>query len=321
MAVLSTERATLVAEVANRLRMMQADCAGLSPQERQAFFSDVIEKALSAVVPAERAAFLEALQARFPAWNGQTQPAVQAAPARAEPQSESPDLNNPRLLLSRLLQLVPTLSPDDKRVLVNELQKAGLPIGPPGPPAGGSASVPDDVQKWFREVLKLPANQRVDSARLMALVPVIVELSCGLHQFIWTAWRTLAPNSELRPALVSLQAAMTRYAAGDAGMTLEQVSRELTRLRQLAAALVAGIGETGRQFATHHCAKFSPAEIEAIVRMESGRGGVFARGPSEKDFWAKYKDLFGELGEETVEGEIRDTISRHVELLMKGLVR
>ena len=54
MAVLAAERATQVAEVANRLRMMQVDCAALSPQERQGFFSDVIEKALSGVVPRER---------------------------------------------------------------------------------------------------------------------------------------------------------------------------------------------------------------------------------------------------------------------------
>jgi hypothetical protein len=323
MAVLGAERATLVAEVANRLRMMQVDCAGLTPQERQQFFSDVIDKAMAAVVPGERAAFLEALQARFPAWNGQTQPSASAA-ASAQRQgqpaaAEAPELRDPKFLLNRLLEMAPTFSPDDQKYVVAQMQKAGLPVGggnsaAPAPVAG----VPDEVVKWFRESFKLQGTQRLDAARLMGLLPVVLELTCGMHQFVWTAWRTLAPNSELRPALVSLQSAVTRYAAGDPGVTLEQLSREMTKLRQLTAALVAAIGETGRQFATNHCAKFSPNEIEAIVRMEGG-GGLL--GGKEKKYWEKYKALFGEQGEETVEGEIRETIAKHVELLMKGLVR
>ena len=183
-------------------------------------------------------------------------------------------------------------------------------------PGAGPAALPDDVDKWFRSVLKFPPNQRIDATRVLALVPAMLELTCGLHQLVWTAWRTLAPNSELRPGLVNMQAAALRNIANEPGATNEQVSKELTKLRQLTAALVAAIGETGRQFATNHCAKFSPGEIEAMVRMESG-GGLFA----EKKYWKKYTDLFGELGEEKVEGEIRETIARHVELLMKGLVR
>ena len=324
MAVLGSEFAMLVAETAARIRMMQADCARLAPAEREAFLKDVVERALSQVVPGQRVAFLEALQAQFPAWNGQTQPSAQAvidaAAAKSHNAQEAPELSDPRFLLSRLLQMAATFSPSDKQYVVDQMQKAGLPVGG-GPPQGGGAvaGVPEDVVKWFREAFKLPGTQRLDPARLLALVPAVLELTCGLHQFVWTAWRTIAPNSELRPALVSLQTAITRYAAGDQGVTLEQVSKELTKLRQLTAALVAAVGETGRQFATNHCAKFSPNEIEAIVRME--KPGGFMKGPSEKDYWNKYKDLFGELGEETVEGEIRETIAKHVELLMKGLVR
>jgi hypothetical protein len=318
MAVMGSERATQVAEVANRLRMMQTDCAGLSAQERQGFFTDVIEKALASVVPAERAAFLEALQAKFPSWNGQTQPAQvaqgAAGPAPRDPPKDAPELRNPRFLLERLVEVLPTLSPDDKRAVAAALARAGLPVGGDGAAAG----VPDEVVRWFRETLKFPGTQRLDAARLLSLAPAVLELAGGLHQFVWMAWRTLAPNSELRPAVVSLQAAITRYAAGDPAVTLDQISRELTRLRQLTAAMVAAIGETGRQFATHHCAKFSPNEIEAIVRMEGGTGIL---GGAEKKYWKKYKDLFGELGEEAVEGEIRDTIAKHVELLMKGLAR
>ena len=320
MAVLATERATQVAEVANRLRMLQIDCAGLSPQERQGFFSDVIEKALSSVVPAERPAFLEALQARFPAWNGQTQPAPgpAAAAKSQEIPKDAPELKNPAFLLARLLEVLPSLSADDKRAVATALQRAGLPSGGDGAAAGAGGPIPEEVARWFREVVKLPATQRPDPNRLTTLFPSITELTCGLHQFVWTAWRTLAPNSELRPAIVSLQAAIARYAAGDSAVSLEHLTRELTKLRQLTAALVAAIGETGRQFATHHCAKFSPNEIEASVRMEGGTGIL---GGAEKKYWKKYKDLFGEMGEETVEAEIRETISKHVELLMKGLAR
>ena len=310
MAVATSDFAMLVAEVANRLRMVQAD--SLSAKDRQAFFSDIIEGAVAAVAPAQRAAFLEALQAKFPAWNGQTQPAPQAADKSADGQAEQ--FNNPRLLLTRLLELVPSLPPDDRRWVAATLQQAGL-TGP----AAGPAALPDEVDKWFRNVFKFPPNQRIDPARVLALVPAMLELTCGLHQLVWTAWRTLAPNSELRPGLVNMQVAAMRNIANEPGATNEQVSKELTKLRQLTAALVAAVGETGRQFATNHCAKFSPGEIEAVVKMEV-RGGIFG-GPSDKDYWKKYTELFGELGEEKVEGEIRETIARHVELLMKGLLR
>ena len=310
MAVATSDFAMLVAEVANRLRMVQAD--SLSAKERQAFFSDIIEGAVATVAPAQRAAFLEALQSRFPAWNGQTQPAPQAGDKSPDGQAEQ--FNNPRLLLTRLLELVPSLSPDDRRAVAATLQQAGLTN-----PGAAPAALPDEVDKWFRTVFKFPPNQRIDPARVLALVPAMLELTCGLHQLVWTAWRTLAPNSELRPGLVNMQVAAMRNIANEPGTTNEQVSKELTKLRQLTAALVAAVGETGRQFATNHCAKFSPGEIEAVVKMEV-RGGIFG-GPSDKDYWKKYTELFGELGEEKVEGEIRETIARHVELLMKGLLR
>ena len=311
MAVATSDFAMLVAEVANRLRMVQADA--LSEKERQAFFGDIIERALSSIAPGQRSAFLEALQAQFPAWNGQTQPAPPAADKSPDDRADPPD--DPRQLLAGLVKLVPTLSPRDREYAAAALQQAGLQLGG----GGAAAGLPDEVEKWFRGVFKFPPNQRVDPARVLALVPAMLELTCGLHQLVWTAWRTLAPNSELRPGLVNMQAAAVRNIANEPGATNEQVSKELTRLRQLTAALVAAVGETGRQFATNHCAKFSPGEIEAVVKMEV-RGGIFG-GPSDKDYWKKYTELFGELGEEKVEGEIRETIARHVELLMKGLVR
>jgi hypothetical protein len=146
MAVIGSERATQVAEVASRLRMMQIDCAGLSAQERQGFFTDVIEKALASVVPAERAAFLESLQAKFPSWNGQAQPAQVAQAAggsvQREPVQEPPELRNPRFLVERLVEVLPTLSQDDKRAVAAALARAGLPAGGDG---AGPAGVPDDV--------------------------------------------------------------------------------------------------------------------------------------------------------------------------------
>ena len=91
-----------------------------------------------------------------------------------------------------------------------------------------------------------------------------VELTASLDQVVWTTWRTIAPKSQIRrPA--GLIKNMARFAAADPDVPRGQVSQELERLRQLVAAVVAAIGNAGRQFAHNYATKFSPTEIEGLA--------------------------------------------------------
>ncbi|MGB2863187.1 MAG: hypothetical protein WBC05_07655, partial [Sedimentisphaerales bacterium] len=71
----------------------------------------------------------------------------------------------------------------------------------------------------------------------------------------------------------------------------------------------------GGQFAKRHLAKFSPLEIEVLVKMEPG--SVFVS--HDVKCWKKYKELAEMLNEDSIEMEIRKAIVDYVESLTKGM--
>jgi len=94
--------------LAARLRLIQATCADDASATRQGYIAEEIERAMKDVVMSKKQLFLAALAERFPAWQA-------PEPAPAEPSSEpaaAPE--TPDALLSRLLQAVPSLSPELK---------------------------------------------------------------------------------------------------------------------------------------------------------------------------------------------------------------
>jgi hypothetical protein len=110
---------------------------------------------------------------------------------------------------------------------------------------------------------------------------------------------------------------MGQFLCHEAEASREQVDMQLKLLQRLIAAIITSISRVGSQFAKRHLAKFSPSEIEALVRME--HGSVFVS--HEVKCWRKYLELADALNEDSTETEIIRAIVDCVGSLMKGTGR
>src|SRR2546423_11511651 len=64
--VLTEQESDWVSELANRLRLIQADAVSSTPEKRREFLQEEVARHFKPVPPANRKRFLEALLARFP---------------------------------------------------------------------------------------------------------------------------------------------------------------------------------------------------------------------------------------------------------------
>src|SRR3712207_1751961 len=103
----SNGKADRVAAVASRLRLVQIDFADQGEQVRREYLSDEIERALADLVPADRLAFLQELQGRFPTWDANVETDARppaAAAAAGRPSFDEKELRDPSFLVTRLIE-------------------------------------------------------------------------------------------------------------------------------------------------------------------------------------------------------------------------
>jgi len=103
----------------------------------------------------------------------------------------------------------------------------------------------------------------------------------------------------------------------DAEVSNSSVDDDLKVLQKLIAAMITAVSRASGQFARRHLARFSPSEIAALVKMESG--SVFVS--HEVKCWRKYVELAETLNEDAIDMEIRKAIVDYVESLTKGMGR
>jgi len=300
----NNQRAKLVAATANRLRLVQSDFADEPEQVRKDYLSDEIQRALGTLIPNERKAFLDELKQYFPTWDAKVEVRIEKAPVQTK--TDQGELKDPGFLVSRLAELAPQLNEQQKRAIIEKLRQVGLaPSAVMGWPEQPAAAL--------RAKLQAQPKDALEPGHVLELLTLCVELTASLDQVVWTTWRTIAPKSAIRrPA--GLIKNMARFAAADADVPRGQVSHDLERLRQLVAAVVAAIGNAGRQFAHNYATKFSPTEIEGLAAME--RGGMLVS--KEVKNWRKYVELSAGRDEATIESEIMQAIADYAESLMKG---
>lgn len=297
-----------VASLANRLRLVQLDFADEAEDLRREQLAEEVERALTGVVPDQREEFLRRLGEMFPSWDSNvavTPPT--AAPARSG--VDERELKNASFLVERLMELAPRLSPEEKGAAAARLAKAGLVMQ-----TGGGGGIPETAAEKLRQRMHLSANQQLDSARVAELAVLLAELAVSLDQVVWNTWKTIAPRSDLRRS-GDLGRTMGRFAAGDEDTARGQVKTDLERVRQLTAALISSVGQSGRQFAQRHVYRFG---VEAI-RDAAGPGTIMK--PQAVKCWEKYVELAGSMDAVTLETELLQTIAKYAEDLVKGLNR
>jgi hypothetical protein len=298
-----------VLETANRLRLIQADFADESDQTRREYLCEEIEKVLATILPTERNEFLRELLERFPTGNFAAKSAEGEAEGERGSMGGGSRLRNVDFLIQNLLEIVPTLSEEQKVIIDKSLQEAGLRRDVK---LDGSV----DLDKELRTKLQISSEQKLESKEMAELSVMLVEFVLKLEPVVWNTWRALSARSAVRPQ-GALAKKIGRFLCKDAEASNSPVDDDLKVLQKLIVAMTTAVSRVGGQFAKRHLAKFSPFEIAALVKMEPG--SVFVS--HEVKCWRKYVELAETLNEDAIDMEIRKAIVDYVESLTKGMGR
>lgn len=302
------DRARLVAAAANRLRLIQIDFADESPEVRRGYLAEAIEGALADVLPQEHEAFLKELMERFPTWDPNVVVTAPKEEAGVQPSFDERELQDPSFLVSRLVEMAPQLSDEQKQGAMGRLREAGLAPQP-------QASLPEEPLKRVRRMLGLKPDAPLDAARLLGLLGSLADLVCALDQLVWRSWGRFAPASRFQ-SVAALRHVLSRYAGGDTAITDAQAEEDLLKFRHIVASFVSAVIRAPEIASTDVIASFiaplAPERIQGLVKIEGG--SIFVN--EEVKCWRKYKELAAGLTEAAVKEEIRKKIQNVVDHLM-----
>jgi hypothetical protein len=280
-----------------RWKYLQTSLATETPQDRQVFLEEELRRALLALPAAKRGAYLEALAARYPAW--EVAAVFVNNPAKVARQT-------PEEVIASFLQLAPQLSGAQREDVKQKLAALGL-IVPATKPIEGEALT--DLQAK----LKLEPEDPIDAQRLGKLFAIYAEAMLILDQLAWNVWRNAAPKSTIRrdTAQGDLRAVTRRALAGDATITAAQVQKQIEASRLLIAGLLAGLGPAGKNFSRRYQQHYTPDAIREVLRAEGG-------GKTDAHCWKKYTELAAQLSETVIEDDVQEAVVKYAEDLIRG---
>ena len=303
---LTDEESGWVAEVADRLRLIQADAASGTPEQRREYLNEEIARNFKGVAPAQRKRYLEALHARFPvAGQMVTTPAPSPAPTLPEP-APAPTPETFEQLLERFLKAAKEL-PDPKRAeVVKRLGEAGLAC------AGNDKAVLE-ISDELRQGLGLPTGQQPRLRNLAQLCVLLVEAFQRLDQAALGTMKELAPRSSLLKRPQDFRNAAAQFLTQDEGSLEPQVRVVASLMAALLAAMLGG----GRDFGRQYVERFLPSNIEDMIIGEGG-SSIFGKNKEER-CWAKYVRLAKDYEtSDLVDRRIRDCLAAFVEKKVLG---
>lgn len=296
-----SEQALWAAGLASRLRLVQANFADDPASVRQGYITEEIERALKSISPSKRKAYLDALMERFPAWEG-----VRSAPSSDDKAGPAP--LTAEELLSRLVQLAPTLSPEARTAFAGQLQAVGLSVKES---ANAFLDLPPELQKK----LGLATGKPLQLERAVKLLVITTELALALEQLAWALWKQLAPRSAIRKDSEFNRLA-GNYLAGDGEVSTAQVTQSVEKTRRLIAGLLGAVGRAGSAYAKKYSSQLSPELIEDWARLEKKWNESL-----EAACWRKFLQHAKEhASEPAIEHEIQEAIAKAAENLILGRV-
>ena len=284
------------ASLGERGKYLQSSLASETPQDRQVFLEEELRRALLTVPAAKRGAYLDAIAARYPAW--ETAAVFVNNPAKVARQT-------PDEVITAFLNLAPQLTGPQREEVKQKLAALGLVV-PSAQPIDGEALT--DVQAK----LKMEATDKIDAQRLAKLFAIYADAMLTLDQLAWNVWRNAAPKSAIRRDTTQgdLRTVTRRALAGDAAITPAQVQKQLEASRLLVAGLLAGLGPAGKNFSRRYTQSYTPDAIREVVRAEGGK--------SDALFWKKYTELAAQLSETVIEDDVQEAVVKYAEDLIRG---
>ena len=291
------------ARLAARLRLVQASFADDSPETRERTLREEVEQALKTVALGQRKECIEALAMEFPVPESGKQNGADGKTGRATVPEE------PAILVERVIDLMQAMPPNERESIVAQFVAAGLL------PAGNGATV--DISEELRERLqKLVPGKRLDQARALRILDVLIEFVWSLDQLVWQVWKSIAPKSLIRHETgkhSDFRKTLGPYLTGDSEVSTEQIKQLVNKTRKLVSGLMAAMGTVGEIHSQKFLDRLSP---DAIRKQAEAEPGVFES--IEKKCWRKYSAVFGEMNEAAMEREILDAIKKYTEKLVLG---
>ena len=285
--------------LAARLRLVQANFADDQASSRQGYIAEEVERGLKNVAPSKRKTYLAALAAQFPSWQSGT-----GAPSPVGQKPPAPD--TPESLLQRLVDASAELTPERKKELSRELQRAGWTVSDQSAPAL-------ELSAELQKKLGLAPGQALNLERAVKLAGALSDMVLALDQLVWALWKQLAARSAIRKE-ADLFKLMGPYLTGDPEVSTQQLTQTLEKTRRLIAGLLGAIGRAGSTYARNHVARFAPDVIEDWAKMER----KWSQG-LEQVCWRKYVEHAKEHSSEAaIENEIQEGIAKAAENLVMG---
>ncbi len=294
-----------VQATANRLRLIQIDCADDDAETRQSYLSEVIEQSLRQVMADQRREFLERLSKAFATW--QSEYTAVPPPESTRSPADDREWQDPAFLIERLGQLTAQMEPQQRQAVISRLGELGLaPVS-----RGGDGPLSQEAEGRVRAALKLDDDVEVDASRVAELAGMLAELATALDQVARSTWEKInVSQPRIRPPVRRpLRESMALCAGGDERTPPHAVEPSVEWLRKLIAAMVAGVGAVGFQWGNHYVNTLGPEAVKASasVGMMSNR---------EVCYWRRYQELTRQMDASTINHEVTRMIEQFIAQVM-----
>jgi hypothetical protein len=299
--VLNEQESTWVNEAAQRLRLIQAEAAVSTPEQRREFLREEITRTLEGVPVSNRKRYLEALLARFPV-RGETA-RLSATPQLPQPPAP-PAPQNPEELLDAFLSRATGLGDERRTALAKKIGEAGFTWV-------DRAALELEVADEFRRALGLPGDKQPRLTRLVQLTLLLIDLCYRLDNTALKTLGELSPRSSLLTRPQDFREAVASFLTA----TSDSVEPQIRSISGLVGGLLAALLGAGRDYGRQYVERFSPAAIEDVIKGE-GKGSWWVPGrPTEKELcWDKFKDLAKDFATaELIDRRIKDCLATFVE--------
>lgn len=286
---------SLAERTANRIRLLQADLADEDPDVRRAHVTEEVREALSKLVPHDQEPFLEALEARFPAWEAEGMvtrgPSSDAPEAASVAPTDLAEFNDAGFLIRQLQKLAKSMSGEQRVRAGEELARSGITTG-------GASGVSPEAMDRLRAALGLSPEMPVDMERVVHVMATMLEKVVSLDDIAHKNWNKMSENRHSR-GRSGLAGTLGKFMVSDGEVGSSQVSDELESFRRLTASLMLALSQSG-QAAYSQMRRFHPDEIEGIIRNEKANLLV----SQDVRCWRRYRELAGAMDAGQVEVEV-----------------
>jgi hypothetical protein len=301
--VLAEEENGLVAKVAGRLHLIQADAATAAPEKRRAYLSEEISRSFKGMAPASRKRCLEALLERLPVGGkiAVSAPVQETAPA-PEPVNEPPTQ-----ILERFMSAAANLPEEQRSEMARRLYEAGFAWM-------DRDALELEISDELRQKFGIQKGPQVRLSRVVELAVLLVRVLYELDRAALMALKEIYPKSSRLKRSHDF-----RHLAGqfltNKSESIESDARDISAL--LGAMLAAMLGG-GRDFGRQFLEKYSPAAIEDVI-MGEGRSRLII-GPSKRErCWDKYSNLSKDIATPNlIDRWVKDCFGRFIDTGIKG---